>query len=100
MAESSHISNAVPVACQDEVRSSGFSVLTGGLTSRSRRLFEHLYVLPRIFENVFKMFAEDPSIKDFTVSLQFIELYNEQPRGSTRSGPQGGPSPEALRPSG
>ncbi len=66
MAESSHISNAVPVACQDEVRSSGFSVLTGGLTSRSRRLFEHLYVLPRIFENVsrlLQLLCEDMSLR-------------------------------------
>ena len=43
---------------------------TGQYTSRG--------LIPRIFESVFALFSGDPLIKEFTVSLQFIELYNEQ----------------------
>ena len=35
-------------------------------------------LIPRIFQSVFSMFRDDNTIKDFEVSLQFIELYNEQ----------------------
>mmetsp|Transcript_8106 Transcript_8106/g.20105 ORF Transcript_8106/g.20105 Transcript_8106/m.20105 type:complete len:1749 (-) Transcript_8106:113-5359(-) len=35
-------------------------------------------LIPRLFENVFKMFQSDPDIKSFEVAMQFVELYNEQ----------------------
>ena len=43
---------------------------TGQYTSRG--------LIPRLFEAVFALFANDPTIKSYQVSLQFIELYNEQ----------------------
>lgn len=35
-------------------------------------------LIPRVFENVFKMFGEDPDVMSFQVSIQYLELYNEQ----------------------
>eukprot|EP00966_Prymnesium_polylepis_P136439 3152801-Prymnesium_polylepis.1 len=35
-------------------------------------------LIPRIFENVFKMFQQDEDVKSFEVAIQFVELYNEQ----------------------
>lgn len=43
---------------------------TGEYTSRG--------LIPRIFTSVFERFSSDSSVKSFEVSLQFIELYNEQ----------------------
>ena len=35
-------------------------------------------LIPRIFEGIFREFSSDQDIKTFEVSMQFIELYNEQ----------------------
>lgn len=35
-------------------------------------------LIPRIFESVFERFQSDPAYKSFEVSMQFVELYNEQ----------------------
>lgn len=35
-------------------------------------------LIPRIFEHVFQLFEQDPDVKNFEVTLQFVELYNEQ----------------------
>ena len=45
---------------------------TGQYTSRG--------LIPRIFEAVFARFRDDATIKDFEVSVQFVELYNEELR--------------------
>lgn len=43
---------------------------SGNYTSRG--------LIPRIFESVFELFGNDEDVKTFEVSIQFIELYNEQ----------------------
>ena len=40
--------------------------------------YTHPGLIPRIFEQVFERFKSDASIKKFEVSIQFVELYNEQ----------------------
>jgi len=42
---------------------------SGAYTSRG--------LIPRLFDRIFDLFGSDESIREFTVSLQFIELYKE-----------------------
>jgi hypothetical protein len=35
-------------------------------------------LVPRIFQRSFELFGGDADIKSFEISLQFLELYNEQ----------------------
>ena len=63
-------------------------------------------LIPRIFEDVFKIFKNDTTVKKFEVSIQFIELYNEQLQDllgkrkvvDTRMDPTGGCAASSPRP--
>ena len=40
-------------------------------------------LVPRIFKRSFELFGGDADIKSFEISLQFLELYNEQLQART-----------------
>ena len=42
-------------------------------------------LVPRIFKRSFELFGGDADIKSFEISLQFLELYNEQLQARTRT---------------
>lgn len=57
---------------------SGKTFSMEGGKDKATNQYTHPGLIPRIFEAVFKLFASDPTIQEFEVSMQFIELYNEQ----------------------
>ena len=57
---------------------SGKTFSMEGAKDKDTGQYTHPGLIPRLFEQVFARFKEDASIKSFEVSIQFIELYNEQ----------------------